>query len=123
MTNANLKPMFVIDDEALSDLDERSTHTEHGKSRDGRWHRFHINGVSLVATEWGIGTGRYTVFEADDGGYQMIEADADAIMRHVDRGYPRVSGSFPPILVNARAVPRPRNTANDDIDALLAEFN
>ncbi len=122
MSNANLKPMFVINDEALSDLDERSAHTEHGTTKGVRWHRFCINGVSLIATEYGTGTGRYSVFEADDGGYQMIEADAAAIMRHVDRGYPRVSGSFAPIMVNAKSQ-RPRHKANDDIDAMLAELD
>ncbi len=122
MTIANFKPLFVIDDEALSDLDERSTHTEHGTSRVGRWHRFHINGVSLIATEWGTGTGRYTVAEDGNGAFQLIEADADAVMRHVDRGFPRVSGRFPPILIDTGSVPTAKANDDEDIDAMLAEL-
>jgi hypothetical protein len=132
MSNANMKPMFIINDEALSDLDERSTHTEHGRDKHGSWFHFRVNGVPLTVSEWGIGSGRYTVYEQDEHAYHMIEANADTILRHIDRGFPRVSGSFPPVVINTGAVPTA--TANDDksadlingdddIDALLAEFD
>ena len=132
MTTSNLKPMFIINDETLSDLDELSTHTEHGKAKGVHWLHFVINGVSLMAFEWGPGSGRYTLTEIDDGRHQMIEADADAILRHIDRGFPRVSGTFPPIIVNTGAVPS--KAVNDDkqaapvwddsdIDAMLAELD
>lgn len=137
MTIANLKPMFIINDEALSDLDELSTHTEHGKAKGIHWLRFVINGVPLVAFEWGPGSGRYTLTEADDGRNQMIEADADMIIRHIERGFPRVSGSFPSVVINTGAVPaakanddKPATTSStyqigdgdEDIDAMLAEL-
>lgn len=137
MTIANLKPMFIITDETLSDLDELSTHTEHGKAKGVHWLRFEINGVPLMAFEWGTGTGRYTLTETDDGRNQMIEADADAILRHIDRGFPRVSGTFPQIIWNTGAVPaakanddKPATTSSacqigdgdEDIDAMLAEL-
>jgi len=47
--------MFIINDEALSDLDEHSTHTEHGRGKYGSWFHFRINGVPLhVQAQSGI---------------------------------------------------------------------
>ncbi|OAN48645.1 hypothetical protein [Magnetospirillum moscoviense] len=91
----NIRPAFIIDAETLSDLDELSTRTEHGRDKHGTWHRFEVNGVPLTVSEWGIGSGWYTLYEADDGRFRLIEADTDELLRHINKGFPRVSGTFP----------------------------
>lgn len=122
MTIANLKPLFVIDDEALSDLQERSTDFECREKRGIRCYNFEINGIHLAAVEQGTGTGRYTVQELDRGMFQVIEGDADVILRHIDRGFPRVSGSFPPVRFSTSPVPTATANDDEDIDAMLAKL-